>query len=163
MATGSQVIRVKTIQSVRRRGRKRRKQTTPANRSDRVLVSWRCQAGGVNSYNGSPRLVGPTTTKQRVVDTIDVERSSNFSDVFEEEDNPNSNNGDHHRHCHHPLIRYWLLHSRIFFFTLETWLLKIENGCSWAFLLMSSHKEVKEKRENGLLIIQTFKEDWAMA
>ena len=89
-------------------------------------------SGGVNSYNGSPRLVGPTTTKQRVVDTIDVERSSNFSDVFEEEDNPNSNNGDHHRHCHHPLIRYWLLHSRIFFFTLETWLLKIENGCSWA-------------------------------
>ena len=31
------------------------------------------------------------------------------------------------------------------------------------FLLMSSHVEVKEKRENGLLIIQTFKEDWAMA
>ena len=154
------MIRVKTIQSVRRRGRKEEnKQHQPIEttvfflslslslyfsifsyfhqlslgfsfrRSFGILAM---SSGGVNSCNGSPRLVGPTTTKQRVVDTIDVERSSNFSDVFEEEDNPNSNNGDHHCHCHHPSIRYWLLRSRIFFFTLETWLLKIENGCSWA-------------------------------
>ena len=31
------------------------------------------------------------------------------------------------------------------------------------FSLMSSHVEANGKRENGLLIIQTFKEDWAMA
>ncbi|KAL6337015.1 hypothetical protein AAG906_036329 [Vitis piasezkii] len=152
-------------------------------------------SGGANSCNGSPRLAGPTTTRRRVADMIDAERSSNFSDVSEEEDNPNGNNGDHHHHCHHPSIRYWLLRRRVFFFAPETWLLKIENGCSWAatavqwlrsgrhmgrrifvgllllvffsvfvkFSLMSSHVEANGKRENGLLIIQTFKEDWAMA
>lgn len=149
--------------------------------------------GGANPSNGSPRLAGPTTTRRRVADMLEAERSSNFSDMSDEEDNANGNNGDDHRH--HPAIRYWLLRSRILILAPETWLLKIEDVCSWAatalqwlrsgkhmgrkifgglFLLlffsvfaklslMSSHVEVNGKRENGLLIIQTFKEDWGMA
>ena len=152
-------------------------------------------SGGANSSNGSPRLAGPTTTRRRVADMMDAERSSNFSDVSDEEDNSNGNNGDHHHHYHHPVIRYWLLRSRMFFFAPETWLLKIGDAYSWfvtavqsmrsgrhmgrrifggllllvffsvfvKFSLMSGHVDLNGRREHGLFIVQTIKEDWTFA
>lgn len=153
--------------------------------------------GGANSSNGSPRPGGPTTTRRRVADMMDAERYSNFSDVSEEEDNSNGNNGDHHHsyHHHHPVIRYWLLRSRMFLFAPETWLLKIGDAYSSAatalqslrsrrhmgrmifggllllvffsvfvkFSRMPVHVDMNGRRDNGLLIVQTIKEDWAMA
>ena len=70
-----------------------------------------------------------------------------------------------HRHCHHPSIRYWLLLGGIFSFSPETWLPKIENGCSWAVTAvqwlrserhMGRGHEVNGRRKNGLLMM-TFK------
>ncbi|XP_058003044.1 O-fucosyltransferase 19 isoform X2 [Hevea brasiliensis] len=99
----------------------------------------------------------------------------------------------HHHHHHHPLIRYLLLRRKLFFFLPEAWLLALEDGCHWIATVVQSLRSgknmgrkifaaltlmlvvsvflkvsfldhhVESGGENGLLIIQTIKEDWAMA
>lgn len=99
----------------------------------------------------------------------------------------------HHHHHHHPLIRYLLLRRKLFFFLPEAWLLAFEDGCYWIATMVQSLRSgknmgrkifaaltlmlvisvflkvsfldhhVEKSRENGLLILQTIKEDWAMA
>ncbi|KAJ8899877.1 hypothetical protein K2173_019580 [Erythroxylum novogranatense] len=100
---------------------------------------------------------------------------------------------NHCSHHHHPVIRYLLLRRKVFFFLPETWLLGLEDAChgmaSWGQSLRSgknmgrkllgvlmlmvvvsvfvkvsflSH-HVERTRENSLIIIRTFKEEWAMA
>ncbi|KAJ7950209.1 O-fucosyltransferase family protein [Quillaja saponaria] len=93
------------------------------------------------SCSSSPGVGGPTTTRRRVADLMDAERQSNFSDFSEEEDETNgSNAGSHHHlhyHHHHPVIRV---------------------------SLFSGNMEFNVKRiENGQLILQRFKDDWASA
>lgn len=155
-------------------------------------------AAGPNSCNGSPRLAaGPTTTRRRVTDFMDVEKPSNFSDFADEEDeNDNGNNGHHH---HHPFIRYLLLRRKLFFCLPDTWLFGIQDVALstvsilqslrsgrhmgrriFGFLLLmavfsvflklsflSSHhvngNANGNRRENGFLRLQTFKDDWSIA
>ncbi|KAF8397355.1 hypothetical protein HHK36_016268 [Tetracentron sinense] len=145
--------------------------------------------GGTNSCNSSPRISG-FTTRRRVTDFMDVERS-NFSDFSDEEDNNNGSNGVHD----HPVMRYLMLRRRGVCLP-ESWLLRTENMVlrtvsmlqslrsgrntgRWIlgvlillavvsvfvkFSILSSHVEVNGKRrENGNLILQSFKDDWAMA
>lgn len=95
----------------------------------------------------------------------------------------------HHHHFHHPVIRYLLLRSRAFFCVPDAWLLwaavmaqPLRSGKNMGRkifgLLMfmavvsvfvkvsflSSHVERHDKKmDNGLLIVQTFKDDWASA
>ncbi|KDP24505.1 hypothetical protein JCGZ_25069 [Jatropha curcas] len=99
----------------------------------------------------------------------------------------------HHHHHHHPVIRYLLFRRKLFFFVPDAWLLGLEDGCHWTAVMGQSLRSsknmgrkifaaltlmvvisvflkfsfldhhVEKKKDNGLLILQTFKEDWAMA
>lgn len=103
------------------------------------------------------------------------------------------NHYHNHNHNHHPVIRYLLLRRKLFFFVPETWFLTLEDGCHWtatmaqglisgknmgrkifvALMLMAVisvfvkvsfwSEHLEKRRENGLLILQTFKNDWAWA
>ncbi|KAF8396870.1 hypothetical protein HHK36_018505 [Tetracentron sinense] len=144
--------------------------------------------GGANSCNGSPIISGQTT-RRRVGDFVDAERS-NLSDFSEEEDNNDGSNGGNY----HPVMRY-LIRRRVGCLP-ESWLLRMESMVLCTILVfqslrsgkkmgrrifgiliflavalvfvkfstLSSHVEVNGKRkEKGILILQTFKDDWAMA
>lgn len=98
--------------------------------------------GPNNSGNGSPRHGG--TTRRRVADFLDSDsRLSNFSDLYDEEDNSNGSIGGshhhhHHLHVHHPVIRHFLLRSRALCWVPEAWILRIEEGfLSTAMILQS--------------------------
>jgi hypothetical protein len=95
----------------------------------------------------------------------------------------------HHHHFHHPVIRYLLLRSRGFFCVPDAWLLwaavmgqSLRSGRNMGrkifgllmlmavvsvfvkVSLLGSHVEGHGKKmDNGLLIVQTFKDDWALA
>jgi hypothetical protein len=95
----------------------------------------------------------------------------------------------HHHHFHHPVIKVLLLRSRAFFCLPDKWLLwaavmaqSFRSGRNMGrkifglLILMavlsffvkvsflSSHVERREKKmDNGLLIVQTVKDDWSMA
>ncbi|KAE8099275.1 hypothetical protein FH972_017269 [Carpinus fangiana] len=95
----------------------------------------------------------------------------------------------HHHHFHHPVIKVLLLRSRAFFCLPDKWLLwaavmaqSFRSGRNMGrkifglLILMavlsvfvkvsflSSHVERREKKmDNGLFIVQTFKDDWSMA
>ncbi|XP_022742721.1 uncharacterized protein At1g04910-like isoform X2 [Durio zibethinus] len=134
--------------------------------------------GANNSTNGSPVPGGPTTTRRRVADLPTTEsdnyNSSSCSDYHtlasndEEADNSNgyipssSSYGSHyfhHHQNHHPVIRN--MGRNIFGFLLLMAVVSVFIKVS----LLSSHVEVNGiwKKQNGLLILQTFKEDWALA
>ncbi|KAK9290246.1 hypothetical protein L1049_008413 [Liquidambar formosana] len=102
-------------------------------------------AGGANSCNGSPRPSGPTTTRRRVADFIDAERSSNLSDFSDDgEDEINStvtshhHHHHHHIHHHHPVVKYLVLRRRMFFCVPETWLLWMEDVVFWIATMVHS-------------------------
>ncbi|XP_075636419.1 O-fucosyltransferase 19-like [Castanea sativa] len=180
-----------------------------------------CVGPSSNSATASPRLSSlPTTTRRRVADLNDVDRSSEFSDdpesLSDDHHNDTSDLDDgvvsscgshllhhhnHHHHHHHNhcflLIRCLLLRWRAFFSVPDTWLLKIEDGFYWAAVMFQSLRSGRrsnmgrtifgalmvlavlsvfvrvsvlrnqrvdvKKIDRGLLIIQSFKDDWAMA
>ncbi|XP_010262721.1 PREDICTED: uncharacterized protein At1g04910-like [Nelumbo nucifera] len=149
-------------------------------------------SGGANSCNGSPRLSGPTT-RRRVTDFVDAEKSS--FEAFTDEESGASDDGNGGCHHHHPVIRYLLVRLRLF--SLPEWLLLSmesmvmsmvsmaqsfksgKNLCRRIILMLiclavfsvflkfsltNIHVEMNGKRrESGLFILQTFKEEWAMA
>ncbi|GAV65487.1 O-FucT domain-containing protein [Cephalotus follicularis] len=100
------------------------------------------------------------------------------------------NHNHYHHHHHHPVIRYLMLRRKWWLFGLpETWVVGIEEGWKWTaamvrkntgrkilgllilmvvisvFVKVSFWNRHVEKRstENGLLILQNFKDDWAVA
>lgn len=143
-----------------------------------------------SSANASPKSHCGHTTRRRV-DAAD--KSSVFSDYYDEEDTLNGSSfGPHHHHNHHhPLIRYLLVRRKLFFFLPDAWLLAFEDACHWIvntaqswrsgrnmgrkilaaltlivvisvfFKLSFVDHHVEKHRENGPLILQTFKEDTA--
>ena len=179
-----------------------------------------CVGPSSNSATASPRHSSlPTTTRRRVADLNDVDRSSEFSDdpeslsddhhndISDPDDDVVSSCGSHllhhhhHHHHHHRnhcflLIRCLLLRWRAFFSLPDTWLLKIEDGFYWTALMFQSLRSGRrsnmgrmifgvlmvlavlsvfvkvsvlrnqrvdvKKIDRGLLIIQSFKDDWAM-
>ncbi|KAJ4979686.1 hypothetical protein NE237_010466 [Protea cynaroides] len=145
---------------------------------------------GATSCNGSPRISGPMT-RRRVTDSMDVEKP-NLSDISDGEANSSgSDSGDHHHNpvirfmlFRLRLVRLpepWLLGIESTILWLVSGLQSLKLGKNMgrriflmlislavfsAFLKFSvlSHIDVNVKRrENGLLILQAFKDDWAMA
>ncbi|XP_022745872.1 uncharacterized protein At1g04910-like isoform X2 [Durio zibethinus] len=121
--------------------------------------------GANNSASGSPIHGGSTTTRRRVADlpTVesDINSSSSCSDYYTLASNPNGYIPSCGSHClhDHPVIRNMgrKILGVLLFVAVVSFFLKVS--------ILSSHVEVngKWKRENGLVILQTFKEDWTLA
>ncbi|XP_065853021.1 O-fucosyltransferase 19 isoform X2 [Euphorbia lathyris] len=135
---------------------------------------------------------GPTATRRRV-DAADHRTTTFNEFLSDEEDLLSASSVHHHHHHHHPVIRNLLVRRKLFFFLPETWLLGVEDAWHWtatmaqalrsgknigrkifAFLTLMVvvslfvkvsflDHNIERKSEKGLLILQTFKDDWAMA
>ncbi|XP_042510930.1 O-fucosyltransferase 28 [Macadamia integrifolia] len=156
-----------------------------------LIPSFNLSSGGANSCNGSPRISGPMT-RRRVSDPVDAEKTNlpdDFSD--EEADSNGSDSNDHHHNAlirfmlfRLRLVRLpepWLLCIEHLILGMLSGLQSLKSGKHMArriFLMLISlavfsaflklslinHVDSNGKsRENGLLILQTLKDDWSIA
>ncbi|OVA17708.1 GDP-fucose protein O-fucosyltransferase [Macleaya cordata] len=112
---------------------------------------------GANSCNVSPKISGPTT-RRRVTDVIIDTEKQNTSEFSDE----NGDDGGNHHHGH--TMQHVMLRPIVIFLP-ERWIRKKfwssdSFDVDWIGCLF---EVIGKGRENGFLILQSFKEDWAMA